>query len=42
MMAETLPWLVVFSLLGSVGGVGGAAVLLLFPEATRRSLLPSC
>lgn len=40
-MADTLPWLVVFSLLGSVGGVAGAALLLLFPEPTRRSLLPS-
>ena len=40
-MTGTLPWVVVFSLLGSVGGMTGAAVLLLFPEATRRGLLPS-
>jgi zinc and cadmium transporter len=40
-MGETLPWLVVFSLLGSAGGVVGAALLLLFPEPTRRGLLPA-
>jgi zinc and cadmium transporter len=40
-MADTFSLLVVFSLLGSIGGMCGAAALLLFPEPTRRSLLPS-
>ncbi|MGQ3486974.1 ZIP family metal transporter [Roseovarius pacificus] len=35
-----LPWVILFSILGSVGAVAGAALLLLFPEATRKFLLP--
>ena len=35
-----LSYIVVFSLLGSVGAVAGAALLLLFPERTRKTLLP--
>ena len=35
-----LPWIVGFSLLGSVGAVGGAALFLLFPEGIRRCLVP--
>jgi zinc and cadmium transporter len=33
-------WIVGFSLLGSVGAVAGAALLLFFPEGIRRSLVP--
>jgi zinc and cadmium transporter len=33
-------WIVGFSLLGSVGAIGGAAVVLLAPETLRRQLLP--
>jgi zinc and cadmium transporter len=36
-----LLWIIIFSLLGSVGAVCGAALLLLFPEGVRRTLLPS-
>jgi zinc and cadmium transporter len=35
-----LLWIVGFSLLGSVGAIGGAAVVLLAPEALRTRLLP--
>jgi zinc and cadmium transporter len=35
-----LVWIIVFSILGSVGAIAGAAMLLLFPEGTRRILLP--
>jgi len=35
-----LTCIIVFSILGSVGAIAGAALLLLFPEATRKSLLP--
>ncbi len=35
-----LSWIVVFSVLGSVGAIAGAALLLLFPESTRKTLLP--
>lgn len=35
-----LSWIVVFSILGSVGAIAGAALLLLFPDGTRKSLLP--
>jgi zinc and cadmium transporter len=35
-----LSWIIVFSILGSVGAIAGAALLLLFPEQTRKSLLP--
>jgi zinc and cadmium transporter len=36
-----LAWVVVFSLLGSVGAIGGAALLLLFPRAIRDALVPA-
>ncbi|SBT03196.1 Zinc/iron permease (fragment) [Candidatus Accumulibacter aalborgensis] len=35
-----LPWIVGFSLLGSVGAVGGAALFLLVPKGIRRGLVP--
>jgi zinc and cadmium transporter len=35
-----LPWIVGFSILGSLGAVAGAALLLLFPDGMRRSLVP--
>jgi len=35
-----LTWIIVFSVLGSVGAIAGAALLLLFRETTRRLLLP--
>lgn len=35
-----LSWIIVFSVLGSVGAIAGAALLLLFPEGTRKTLLP--
>lgn len=35
-----LSWILVFSLLGSVASIAVAALLLLFPETTRRTLLP--
>lgn len=34
-------WIVGFSVLGSVGAVAGAALLLLFPGGIRRTLVPS-
>jgi zinc and cadmium transporter len=36
----TLVWIIVFSLLGSVGAIGGAALMLLFAENVRRVLVP--
>jgi zinc and cadmium transporter len=36
-----LLWIIGFSLLGSVGAVAGAALILLFPEGIRRTLVPS-
>jgi len=33
-------WIIVFSLLGSVGAIGGAALILLFPDTMRKRLLP--
>jgi zinc and cadmium transporter len=33
-------WIMIFSLLGSVGAVGGAALLLVFPSAVRETLVP--
>jgi zinc and cadmium transporter len=36
-----LAWVIVFSLLGSIGAIGGAALLLLFPRAIRESLVPA-
>ena len=35
-----LTWIIVFSILGSVGAIVGAALILLFPEGTRRILMP--
>ncbi len=35
-----LSWIIVFSILGSVGAIAGAALLLLFPQSTRKILLP--
>lgn len=36
----TLLWIIGFSLIGSVGAIAGAALLLLFPEGVRRTLVP--
>lgn len=33
-------WIIGFSILGSIGAIGGAALLLLFSETIRKSLLP--
>lgn len=35
-----LAWIIVFSILGSVGAIAGAALMLLSPEGTRKNLLP--
>lgn len=35
-----LTWIIVFSMLGSVGAIAGAALLLVFQEGTRKILLP--
>jgi len=35
-----LAWVLVFSLLGSIGAAAGAALLLVFPTAVRRALVP--
>ena len=35
-----LHWIIAFTLLGSVGAILGAALLLLFPQAVRKVLLP--
>ena len=35
-----LTWIIVFSVLGSLGAIAGAALLLLFRESTRKTLLP--
>lgn len=35
-----LLWIIGFSLLGSVGAVAGAALMLLFPDGIRRTLVP--
>jgi len=37
----TLTWIIVFSLLGSVGAVAGAALMLLFSNAVRKILVPN-
>lgn len=36
----TLLWILIFAVLGSVGGVAGAASVLLFPEKMRAMLVP--
>jgi len=35
-----IAWIIGFSLLGSLGAIAGAALLLAFPETTRRKLVP--
>ena len=35
-----LTWIIVFSILGSIGAIGGAALLLIFPAPVRKTLLP--
>lgn len=35
-----LLWVIVFSALGSVGAIGGAALMLLFPQGIRKILVP--
>jgi len=35
-----LTWIIVFSVLGSVGAIAGAALLLVFHDSTRKTLLP--
>ena len=35
-----LTWIILFSVLGSVGAIAGAALLLFFQEGTRKTLLP--
>ena len=35
-----LIWIIGFSLLGSIGAVGGAALMLLFPDSVRKTLVP--
>lgn len=37
----TLTWIIVFSLLGSVGAVAGAGLMLLFAEGVRKVLVPN-
>lgn len=34
-------WIIAFSMLGSLGAVAGAALMLYFPESVRRSLVPN-
>lgn len=36
-----LAWIIGFSLLGSLGAIGAAALFLLFPESVRRFMIPS-
>jgi zinc and cadmium transporter len=36
-----LKWIIPFSLLGSIGAVSGAALLLFFPEGIRKTIVPS-
>lgn len=36
-----LLWIIGFSILGSIGALAGAGLLLLFPERTRKNLVPS-
>lgn len=37
----TLAWIIIFSLLGSIGAVAGAALMLLFNEGIRKVLVPN-
>lgn len=34
-------WIIIFSIMGSLGSVGGAALLLVFPEGIRKTVVPS-
>lgn len=36
-----LLWIIGFSLLGSIGAIAGAALLLFFPDGVRKTLVPS-
>jgi len=36
-----LAWILVFSVLGSFGAIGGAALLLIFPDDVRKRLVPA-
>lgn len=36
-----LLWIIAFSLLGSLGAIAGAALLLFFPDGVRKALVPS-
>jgi zinc and cadmium transporter len=38
---QMLLWIIGFSLLGSIGAIAGAALLLFFPEGVRKTLVPS-
>ncbi len=38
--SDLLPWIVIFSLLGSIGALAGAALMLAFPAGVRRVLVP--
>jgi zinc and cadmium transporter len=40
-MSMLLAWILGFSLLGSLGAVGGAALLLAFPDEVRQRLVPA-
>jgi zinc and cadmium transporter len=40
-MSMLLAWILGFSLLGSLGAVGGAALLLAFPDKVRQRLVPA-
>jgi zinc and cadmium transporter len=40
-MSEMLLWVIGFSILGSIGAVAGAGLLLIFPDRIRRVLVPS-
>lgn len=35
-----LLWIILFSIVGSIGAVAGAALFLLFPEGIRKTLVP--
>jgi zinc and cadmium transporter len=37
----TLLWIILFSMLGSVGAIGGAALMLLFAEGVRKVIVPN-
>lgn len=40
MSGPAVPWIIGFAILGSVGAIGGAAVLLLFSKSVRERLVP--